>query len=352
MSLTPKTPIPEGAIRYNTDSNKMEVWIGDKWMQVAVSSPNLGSSEAGVRGLFLQKFDDSSNTGVIDYITIPVAGNAIDYGDLGNSIQFYGGACSSHKRWVQFGGYNGSSNTNQIQFGEFAITGNGTDFGDLTNNTQYNPSGVGNRTRGVRMGGSVDPSGGAQNTMDFWTYESTGNAVDFGDLVAAKRFSYSANSPTRGILSGGDFTNPSVGTEINQFITIASTGNAQTFGDLSSVLQYGGGNGACSNPVKGMFGGGGKKGTNYRTDVEAIIMSTLGESYEFGDLTLGRDYSGSTASATRGVWGGGYRSSPSATYVNTIDYMSIATGGTAVDFGDRTVAGSYVSACSNGHGGL
>ena len=26
--------IPEGAIRFNTDSSKMEVWIGDKWMQV------------------------------------------------------------------------------------------------------------------------------------------------------------------------------------------------------------------------------------------------------------------------------------------------------------------------------
>ena len=347
MSINP-VEIPTGAVRYNTDSNKMEVYIGSTWMQVAVSSPNLGSSEAGVRGLFMQKFDDSSNTGTIDYITIPVAGNAIDYGDLVNSMQFYGGACSSHKRWVQFGGNNGN-HTNQMQFGEFAITGNGTDFGDLTESTHYNPSGVGNKTRGVRMGGSVDPSGGAQNTMDFWTYDSLGNAVDFGDLVASKRFAYSANSPTRGILSGGDFTNPSLVDAINQFITIATTGNAQTFGDLSSIVQYGGGNGACSNSVKGMFGGGGAKpGTTKVTDVEAIIMSTLGESSKFGDLTVGRNYSGSTASATRGIWGGGY--SPS--YVNTIDYLNIATGGTAVDFGDRTVAGSYISACSNGHGGL
>ena len=50
MSLTPKTPIPEGAIRYNTDSNKMEVWIGDKWMIVATSSPNL---DGGSRGLIM-----------------------------------------------------------------------------------------------------------------------------------------------------------------------------------------------------------------------------------------------------------------------------------------------------------
>ena len=61
MSINPRE-IPTGAVRYNTDSNKMEVYIGSTWMQVAVSSPNLGSSEAGVRGLFMQKFDDSSNT--------------------------------------------------------------------------------------------------------------------------------------------------------------------------------------------------------------------------------------------------------------------------------------------------
>ena len=30
----------------------------------------------------------------------------------------------------------------------------------------------------------------------------------------------------------------------------------------------------------------------------------------------------------------------------------IGSGGTAADFGDRTVAGSYASGCSNGHGGL
>ena len=199
------------------------------------------------------------------------------------------------------------------------------------------------------MGGSVDPSGGAQNTMDYWTYESTGNAQDFGDLVAAKRFAMSANSPTRGMIAGGGFTNPTIGDNIIQFITIASTGNAETFGDIGSDNKGFGGNGACSNATRALFGGG---GPSYRTTVSTVQMASLGNSLDFGDLTLARNYSGSTASATRAVWGGGYHTSPSATYVNTIDYMSIATGGTAVDFGDRTVAGSYVSACSNGHGGL
>ena len=196
------------------------------------------------------------------------------------------------------------------------------------------------------MGGSVDPSGGAQNNMDFWTYESTGNAIDFGDLVAAKRFAMSANSPTRGMIYGGGFTNPTIGDNIIQFITIASTGNAQTFGDIGSDNKAFGGNGVCCNATRALFGGG---GPSYKTTVATVQMATLGDSFDFGDLSVARNYSGSTASATRAVWGGGYTGSA---YLNTIDYMSIATGGNAVDFGDRTVAGSYVSACSNGHGGL
>ena len=345
MSINP-VEIPTGAVRYNTDSNKMEVYIGSTWMQVAVSSPDLGNSPVGVRGLFFGEFDDSSNTPTIDSITISSTGNAVDYGDLINSVQFYGGVCSSHRRWIYFGGAPGNP-TNQMQFGEIAHLGNGIDFGNLTESTHYNPSGVGNRTRGVRMGGSVDPSGGAQNTMDYWTYESLGNAVDFGDLVAAKRFSMSANSPTRGMISGGSFTNPTIGDNIIQFITIASTGNAQTFGDIGSDNKGFGGNGACSNATRALFGGG---GPSYQTTVSTVQMASLGDSLDFGDLTLARSYPGSTASAIRAVWGGGYTGS--SNYVNTIDFMNIATGGTSADFGDRTVAGSYVSACSNGHGGL
>ena len=38
-----------GSIRYNTDSNKMECYVNDKWMIVSTSSPNL---DGGTRGLF------------------------------------------------------------------------------------------------------------------------------------------------------------------------------------------------------------------------------------------------------------------------------------------------------------
>ena len=76
MSLTPKQ-IPEGAIRYNTDSNKMEVWIGEKWMQVAVSTPNLGGGTGSNTGTGTRGFAAGGVTGgytaTIDFYTISLS---------------------------------------------------------------------------------------------------------------------------------------------------------------------------------------------------------------------------------------------------------------------------------------
>ena len=309
---------------------------------MATNTPTL---DGGTRGLFAGKFDDSNNQGTIDYITISSQGNAVDYGDLINSISFYAGMCSNHRRWVHFAGAP-TNPTNQMQYGEFASTGNGIDFGNLIQSTTYSPSGVSNRTRGIRMGGAATPTG-SQNNIEFWTFSELSNSIDFGDLVTASRFAMSANSPTRGMISGG--TNGPSAVDIIQFVTMSTTGNAQTFGDVGTNNIHSGGNGACSNTTRGLFGGG---NPSYVSTVSTILMASLGDSFDFGDLSVARSYTGSTASATRAVWGGGYYTSPSAVHTNTIDYMNIATGGTAVDFGDRTVAGSYLSACSNGHGGL
>jgi len=76
MSLTPKT-VPTGAIRYNTDSNKMECFDGTKWWQVAVSSPDLNGA---TRGLWGGGFNPAV-TNIIDYINVDSTGDAVDFGD-------------------------------------------------------------------------------------------------------------------------------------------------------------------------------------------------------------------------------------------------------------------------------
>ena len=92
MSL-PSIDIPLGAIRFNSDSQKLEYWNGDAWFQIKTFSPNL---DGGARGLFIGG-GYPNNQNVIDFVTISSQGNATDFGDLNNATLLQG-ACSSRTR--------------------------------------------------------------------------------------------------------------------------------------------------------------------------------------------------------------------------------------------------------------
>ena len=57
------------------------------------------------------------------------------------------------------------------------------------------------------------------------------------------------------------------------------------------------------------------------------------------------------SSRTRGVFAGGYGSSPYPLY-NIIDYIQFASTGNATDFGNLLAGNQYCTSLSNGHGGL
>ena len=346
MALKPPVEVPQGAIRLNTDSQKLEFFAQDQWWEMAtdVGSENTG----GARGCIGFKFDDSANSGVIDYVTIETQGNAVDFGDLTRA--FYGSACGSATRGFWFGGAP-SPGQNLIEYVEFATAANAVDFGDLTAVIQYSPSGVSDKTRGIRLGGANAPTA-AIDIIDYWTMSIKGNAVDFGDMSQETRFSCSCNSATRGVIAGGSWLNSSPGnTNRIEYITIQTTGNGIDFGDLSQNFLDGG-NGACGSATRGVLVHGyTQPGGSYVNSVSYITIASTGNASDFGDTSLIRANSATTSSSTRGINAGGYRSS-SPNYVNTIDYCTIATKGNFVDFGDRTVAGSYCSGTSNGHGGL
>ena len=47
--------IPTGAMRFNSDSQKLEYWNGSAWFQVHTATPNLataGDPTPGARGVF------------------------------------------------------------------------------------------------------------------------------------------------------------------------------------------------------------------------------------------------------------------------------------------------------------
>ena len=90
-----------GAIRYNTDSNKMECYVNNKWMIVSTSSSDLdGGSGRGVAA----GGNNPASIDTIEYITISTQGNSIDFGNLTATRQSQPGGTRSSTRGVIGGG--------------------------------------------------------------------------------------------------------------------------------------------------------------------------------------------------------------------------------------------------------
>ena len=71
-----------GSIRFNTDSNKIEIYNGEQWWVVNSTSPE--EQTGGTRGLIAGGYVGTTPTmsNVIDFINIQATGNGIDFGDL------------------------------------------------------------------------------------------------------------------------------------------------------------------------------------------------------------------------------------------------------------------------------
>ena len=326
-----------GAVRYNTDSNKMECYIGSTWMEVAVSSPNL---DGGTRGIISGGYFTSSPnaTNNIQFITVETQGNALDFGDL-TAITHNGGALSSSTRYCHTGGVRAGSNSNIIDFVTVSSTGNAQDFGDMTGNL-YQGTSTGNATRGIIYTDAGTPSG--DHFLDFITIASTGNAVRFGEIFGqngARQNCGSFASPTRALIGGGGFPNVLSGID---FITIPTQGDSQDFGDLNVAARSQAG---CSNSTRGVFSGGGPPSSI--NVMESVQIATLGNAVNYGDLTAAQGGKGAGLSnKTRGVWGN-YEVSR-----NVLSYFSLVTAGETIDFGDSVASYSDERGASNGHGGL
>ena len=199
MSLPP-VEIPLGAMRFNSDSSKLEYWMGSAWMQIQTFSPNL---DGGARAVFHSgRTSSGSDVNVIDYITISTQGNAIDFGDSTQSTEANNlSTISSRTRALYGGGYkHPSGHHDQIGFITFSSTGNSTDFGDISSARGGGGAGC-TPTRGILAGGRYSTPSGNENTIDMITIATTGNATDFGDITQARAYSPSGASDSHGGLS-------------------------------------------------------------------------------------------------------------------------------------------------------
>ena len=84
-------------------------------------------------------------------------------------------------------------------------------------------------TRAISAGGIINPFS-LVNTIEFVNIDTTGNAINFGDLVSTNRSAASAADRSRMIVMGGSTPGTPNGDVDIEKITIASTGQAVDFG--------------------------------------------------------------------------------------------------------------------------
>ena len=343
--------IPAGAMRFNSDSQKLEYWNGSAWFQVHTATPNLataGDRQPGARGVLAGGYIAPTNTAKTSYINISSAGNSQDFGDLSLAIRYQAGTSSS-TRGLTFGGYS-SSNQSTITKTTIASTGSHATFGNIV----YNGSNTGffghacfaNQTRAIKFSGNTGPANTEQ--MNYVTIASDGNTSVFGDMTYSYRYGMVTGSKTRAMPMGGYDGSSIVGT-IN-VVTIATTGDAQDFGDLRQIASDN--MGTTTNGIKSIVS---IRNSGYTdTSLDSYNPISGGTTVPYGDLTVGRQFSpmnSCLSSPTRGVFPGG-TVSPGAATSGVIDYVQFATEGNAVDFGDMHTAASSGSYFSSAHGGL
>ena len=112
-----------------------------------------------------------------------------------------------------------------------------------------------------------------------------------------------------------------------------------------------------SNSIRGLIAGGAENLIPAHSLVDDIVYVTIasaGRSVDFGNLVAEYNigHSAGTGDSTRAVFCCGYVEPAPSAKSNVIQYVSFATGGNAVDFGDARDNERYRAAQSNAHGGL
>jgi|TARA_B110000263_G_scaffold63664_2_gene54860 hypothetical protein len=243
-------------------------------------------------------------------------------------------AWTGHTAYVCGGAIGGGTTSAQdtIDYISMASAGNASDFGDLT----VARSSAGALSGGGRVligggasGGQQSSSPSLKNTIDYIVAGTASNATDFGDLTQARFQLLCGSTGTRGVWeSGMSYYAGSYNTI--DYVTILTAANAVDFGD-SNYTHYDkmwAANGAT------LIGAGGRRNDNHvvMSQSSRLTMNTLGNSVGTSQLSLARFHGTGVSGETRALFCGGYYYTWGAT--DRIDYFVYATSANAVDFGN------------------
>ncbi len=221
---------------------------------------------------------------------------------------------------------------NTIEYFSMETQGTALDWGDLTT-TVGACAAVADAVRGVRLTGCSSYPATFTNSIDYFSLASFGNALDFGDVSTARRGVGSFGDRTRGGCFGGatGSSGSYATTDAMDYVTLQSKGNAADFGNLSSNTGLNGSS-QWGSATRALFGAmqSNTHPTSALNRVDYVAVQSTGNTVDFGDITYAPDGNLTASNAIRGILAGGYQ--PSA--LNTMCYCTIATTGNFADFGD------------------
>ena len=226
---------------------------------------------------------------------------------------------------------------------EVASTGDAIDWGDLITTGGAFMGGASNNNRGVYAGAfDGNDLGNRLNTIQALTMPTNGDIFDFGDLTYTTQQSTGAGNETRGVYTSG-YSYPLAPTtdafqQTFYYINFATTGKMMGFGDIPTNASSRSMN-AIQTQTRGFFCGG--EGTYKSPSVQnrkitEITFATQGSAITFGELSGESKGGASMESHTRAVVVlGGDATSPEA-FKDTIEYFTMATRGNTTDFGNAS----------------
>ena len=182
------------------------------------------------RGVICGGYEAPLRVDKIEYITLASTGDSIDFGDLLEPRGHMSGGSNS-TRGVLAGGQKNPGGPTAISEDIFHITiqtlGSYNDFGDLATARWFAGGGRSNSTRVLFAGGGTPAE---VNTINYVTI-----SIDFGDLTSSRRGGGSVSDCRRAVLAGG--RNPS-DLNVIDYVQVMSTGNAVDYGDLLAVGSF------------------------------------------------------------------------------------------------------------------
>ena len=173
-------------------------------------------------------------------------------------------------------------------------------------------------------------------TLEFYTGNNWATVNTFTDIKT------NPQGRGRGVFQGGrEGPNPF---SIIEYINISSLGNSINFGEITIGCIHPRG---MSSSIRGLFAGG--YGPTHLDTIEYVTIASEGNSIDFGDMSEELHAMSTMSSSTRGIVAGG-DTGPSVT--DKIEYVQFNTLGNTLDFGDLSQAAMRLSGGMNSTRGL